>query len=148
MLIESQRSNISFSRLEFPTPVVGGLETTVPTSADIHLYGDPDSYFTQFPRIFADCEGLTGGEGEPMAMKAAEGDGIRAEIRRKVVGYVDESSSSSRRVRAMTEAARQRKLGFAIDDESRKREYTVRELYPRLLYTFSHVVVFVLANER
>lgn len=81
-----------------------------------------------------------------MAIKAAEGDGLRAEIKRKVVGYVDESYL--RRTRAMSEAAKQRKLGFAVDDESRKREFTVRELYPRLLYTFSHVVVFVLANER
>ena len=146
MLIESQRSNASSSKIDFPTPVVGGLETTVPTSADIHLYGDPDSYFTQFPRIFADCEGLTGGEGEPMAIKAADGDSLRAEIKRKVVSYVDEPYL--RRLRAMSEAANQRRLGFAVDDESRKREFTVRELYPRLLYTFSHVVVFVLANER
>ena len=68
------------------------------------------------------------------------------EVRKKVDKHSDDGYL--RRYREKGHGCKRRKLGFAIDDESRKREYTVRELYPRLLYTFSHVVVFVLHNER
>lgn len=39
-------------------------------------------------------------------------------------------------------------IEWANTEESRQREYAVRELYPRLLYTFSDVVVFVLRNPK
>ena len=68
------------------------------------------------------------------------------EVKKKV-----ESGSESyyhRKMREDAQGARSRKLGFAKDDTQRTREFTVQELYPRLLYTFSHVVVFVLYNER
>ena len=41
-----------------------------------------------------------------------------------------------------------RKLEWAIDDEKKQRGYAVTELYPRLLYTFSDTVVFVIRNPR
>lgn len=146
MLIESQKTSIDPSKSDFPTPVVGGIGTSIPTSADIHLYADPDSYFTQFPRIYADCEGLTGGERAPMANRALDVDGLGNEAKKRIEAHKDDTYV--RRLREKSHGANRRKLGFAVDDESRKRENTVRELYPRLLYTFSHVVVFVLANER
>lgn len=146
MLIESQMTDAGQTTKEFPTPVVGGIGTSVPTSADIHLYADPDSYYTQFPRIYADCEGLTGGERAPMANRAIEVNGLGHDTKKKAEAHTDETYL--RRLRELSQGAKRRKLEFATDDETRKREYTVREFYPRLMYTFSHVVVFVLANER
>lgn len=51
------------------TPVVGGKGVTEPTSEDVHLYADPVSAITEAPIFFADCEGLSGGEREPMSAK-------------------------------------------------------------------------------
>ena len=61
MLIESQRDSTTAANHDFPTPVVGAVGTSIPTSADIHLYADPNTHFSKFPRLYADCEGLTGG---------------------------------------------------------------------------------------
>ena len=146
MLVESQKISAGQSADYFPTPVVGGIGTSIPTSADIHLYADPESQYTQFPRIYADCEGLTGGEKVPMAYRALEVEYLRSESRKKM--ETRSNNEYMRRLRERAQAAKRRKLGFADNEETRKREYTVREFYPRLLYTFSHVVVFVLHNER
>ena len=144
MLIGLQTAANGASRDEFATPVVGGVGTSIPTSADIHLYADPDSQYTQFPRIYADCEGLKGGESVPMANRAIEA--LVPETKRKAPAYSEDGYQ--RKMRGKKQGAKRRKLGFANTDDKRKREYSVRELYPRLLYTFSHVVVFVLHNER
>ena len=146
MLIGSQSTTAGSPKDDFPTPVVGGVGTSIPTSADIHLYADPDSQYTQFPRIYADCEGLKGGESVPMANRAMEVDNLISEVKKKVPAYSDDGYL--KKMREKTRGAKRRKLGFANTEEKCKREYTVRELYPRLLYTFSHVVVFVLDNER
>ncbi|KAL8826371.1 MAG: hypothetical protein Q9191_003841 [Dirinaria sp. TL-2023a] len=66
MLIELQKINAGQSSDYLPTRVVGGLGT------NIHLYADPESQYTPFPRIYAECEGLRGGEKTPMAHRAAE----------------------------------------------------------------------------
>jgi hypothetical protein len=36
-----------------------------PTSSDVHLYCDPDTLDSPRPLLFADCEGLMGGDQEP-----------------------------------------------------------------------------------
>lgn len=146
MLIGSQRVASGISKEDFPTPVVGGIGTSIPTSADIHLYADPDSQYTQFPRLYADCEGLRGGESIPMANRLMEPDRLISEVKQKVRTHSDDGYQQKMREKAR--GAKRRKLGFADTEEKCKREFTVREVYPRLLYTFSHVVVFVLSNER
>jgi energy-coupling factor transporter ATP-binding protein EcfA2 len=50
----------------FATPVIGSRGAHVPTSEDVHLYMDPRSWDSQSPLLFADCEGLEGGEREPL----------------------------------------------------------------------------------
>lgn len=146
MLIGSQRVASSISKEDFPTPVVGGIGTSIPTSADIHLYADPDSQYTQFPRLYVDCEGLRGGESIPMANRLMEPDRLISEVKRKVETHSDDGYQ--RKMREKARGAKRRKLGFADTEEKCRREFTVREVYPRLLYTFSHVVIFVLSNER
>ncbi|KAI4183098.1 MAG: hypothetical protein L6R41_005594 [Letrouitia leprolyta] len=142
MLIESQGPANKTSNDNFPTPVVGGSGISTPTSADIHLYIEPESELTRFPRIYADCEGLEGGEKMPVA------HGWIEETLSKKRNEMRLDETSARKMRDKAQRGIKRKLKWAITDEKRKREYTVRELYPRLLYTFSNVVVFVLANER
>lgn len=41
-----------------------------------------------------------------------------------------------------------RKIAWADTPATQKREFAVGQLYPRILYTFSDVVVFVLRNPR
>ena len=66
MLIKLEKRGAGISLEDFPTPVVGGIGTSILTSADIHLYTDPKSHYTQFPQIYTDCEGLRGGEKIPI----------------------------------------------------------------------------------
>ena len=53
----------------FATPVVGPTGADIPTSGDVHLHCDPPSLCSQRPILYADCEGLDGGEREPLANK-------------------------------------------------------------------------------
>jgi energy-coupling factor transporter ATP-binding protein EcfA2 len=50
----------------FTTPVIGATGAHVPTSEDVHLYLDPRTADGSSPLLFADCEGLEGGEREPV----------------------------------------------------------------------------------
>jgi hypothetical protein len=113
---------------KFPTPVVGPISSSTPTSGDVHLYPDPLSFHTQFPKLFADSEGLNGGEKVPL--------GDRSNIHPALL------SDGSRKGRKFWD------LQWANDPQTRRREYAVRHMYPRFLYTFSDVVVYVLRNER
>ena len=130
---------------EFPVPVVGGSGTSVPTSGDVHLYADPESYYAQFPRLYADCEGLLGGEKIPIANRVKGTDNPFGDPKKRFDAHGE--SGHANRVRKKARGAK-RALKWATAGETSKREFAVRELYPRILYTFSDVVVFVLHNER
>lgn len=43
-----------------------------PTSANVHLYADPITIHTDNPFLFADCEGLNGGNDSPAAVVVQE----------------------------------------------------------------------------
>ena len=125
----------------FATPVVGAAGADVPTSEDVHLYLDPCSAELEAPILLADCEGLEGGEREPLGAKFKK---IRRSARnaRNTEPQFEEISARTPR------AASGRELIWADNAKSRSREYAVTNLYPRLLYTFSDVIVFVLKNPR
>lgn len=54
----------------FESPVAGSMKhDKSPTSGDVHLYADPETAYTRLPMLYADCEGLSGGEMEPAANK-------------------------------------------------------------------------------
>jgi hypothetical protein len=118
---------------QYPSPIVGSPHNDgTPTSADVHLYPDPDTFHGQKPMLYADCEGLDAGEEAPFGLASRRG--LLKKERKKLVariagGYV-----------------RPRRLEWANTDVKQTRHFAVRELYPRLLYTFSDVVVFVLRN--
>jgi len=116
----------------FETPVVGAAGRDVATSEDVHLYLDPDSSESQVPLLFADCEGLEGGERDP----------VGAKLKRKLASSQNNASSSRRKPTS------ERELVWADTPKKQSRDFAVAHLYPRLLYTFSDVIVFVLKNPR
>jgi energy-coupling factor transporter ATP-binding protein EcfA2 len=119
----------------YATPVVGTAGAHVPTSEDVHLYLDPRSAHSHDPMLFADCEGLEGGEREPMGVK----------LRKKWRVNQEKGEGESRK---STKVCSERELMWANGPRERSREFAVTNLYPRLLYTFSDVIVFVLRNPR
>ena len=117
----------------FGSPVVGSIKyDKSPTSGDVHLYADPETAYTRLPMLYADCEGLSGGEMEPAANK----------LRQK---------SKNPRTQRRQALLRGQPRDFFPGNPNNKvgsRELAVKKVYPRLLYTFSDVIVFVLRNAR
>lgn len=91
------------------------------------------------PILYADCEGLEGGEREPVSSRFNKS-------KRRFAG-VGRVSSFEKKVNK-TQHTSEREITWADTPLKRSREYAVTHLYPRLLYTFSDVVVFVLKNPR
>ena len=122
----------------FPSPVVGAAGLDVPTSGDVHLYSDPKTCMSDNPIMYADCEGLEGGEREPLGAR------LKRQDKPSKVGRVDSFERKLERIHHTSE----REITWANTKAKSSREFIVTNLYPRLLYTFSDVVVFVLKNPR
>ncbi|THC94944.1 hypothetical protein EYZ11_005583 [Aspergillus tanneri] len=132
LLIELQ----SASQQKRQVPVVGSIKhQDLPTSGDVHLYSDPVSADTANPILYADCEGLDGGERAPMGVK------FMKTARRIAANQVPEE------IRTRSSPS-ERDIIWATTERTKSREYIVRNLYPRLLYTFSDTIVFVTKNPR
>lgn len=95
--------------------------------------------------LYADCEGLEGGESAPKSETS-----LLQYMTNNMKRQRDNPSEPYPQKRSYWKGYRaSRELAWAINDkEKSKREYIVTELYPRLLYTFSDVVVFVLRNTK
>ena len=122
----------------FPSPVVGAAGLDLPTSGDVHLYSDPQTSKSDNPILFADCEGLEGGERVPL--------GARFKRKDKASNFGRIGSFEKKVQRAQHTS--EREITWADSNAKRSREFAVTQLYPRLLYTFSDVIVFVLKNPR
>jgi energy-coupling factor transporter ATP-binding protein EcfA2 len=122
----------------FTTPVIGATGAHVPTSEDVHLYLDPRTADGSSPLLFADCEGLEGGEREP----------VGALFKKKRRSDKKPEGSMGGRISRAMKIISERELTWAENPSMRTREFAVTNLYPRLLYTFSDVIVFVLKNPR
>jgi hypothetical protein len=83
------------------------------------------------PILYADCEGLDAGEQPPVGSWSRRNKG----------------SDRNRLVRKIANG-KVHALEWATTDQTRTRQFAVTELYPRLLYTFSDAVVFVLRNAK
>ena len=119
-------------------PVVGStLHADLPTSGDVHLYPDLSTFESDQPILYADCEGLDGGERKPMGARRDK-----------------KSNDENHRTTSFTKHLRkqhhtcEREIMWADTPSKMSRDYHVRHLYPRLLFTFSDVVVFVMKNPR
>ena len=123
---------------DFATPVVGTAGSVTPTSDDVHLYLDPRTVDTDSPLLYADCEGLNGGERVPTAARFRKA--VRAFQRVQV-----EDPEPPLQKRQYTS---RRELLWTDESAVNSREFAVENLYPRLLYTFSDVIVFILKAHR
>lgn len=122
-------------------PVVGStLHADLPTSGDVHLYADIKTVGGEQPILYADCEGLDGGERQPMGARSRN-KGQKPAVSR------DRTHSFTKHIRKQHHTS-EREILWADTALKRSREYHVRHLYPRLLYTFSDVIVFVMKNPR
>ncbi|KAH8677541.1 hypothetical protein BX600DRAFT_430886 [Xylariales sp. PMI_506] len=124
-LLIDRQDMTSTGESKFYSPVTSSNHDRIPTTGDVHLYADPATLYTPAPLLLVDSEGFNGGEAAPKQLRN------RSEEFAK--GY---KSCSSRRIT------------WAKTPNTKKREYAVSQLYPRILYTFSDVVVFVLRNAR
>src|SRR5579862_6606976 len=120
------------SKLNYPegkceTPVVGRPNDSLsPTSGDVHLYPDPKSFKTNRPLLYADCEGIQGGDRLPKAAQAKLA---------KATAQAQHSSPVKHSVVQGLRHVADRSIKWAKSDEKRRREYSVDHLYPKLLYT-------------
>jgi energy-coupling factor transporter ATP-binding protein EcfA2 len=125
------------SNTKLSSPVVGATGKDVPTSEDVHLYPDPSTSFMDHPILFADCEGLDGGEREPVKS-----------VVRKTKDETEEQKPAGPDAAPKAQYYSERALLWADTPERRTRQFAVAHLYPRLLFTFSDTIVFVLKNPR
>jgi len=124
----------------YSTPVIGSRTAHLPTSEDVHLYLDPRTASTKRPILLADCEGLDGGDREPVGAK------LKAQFRKEDEQVARNNDGFFKRQRVAYEC----ELRWSITNESktRSRGFAATHVYPRLLYAFSDVIVFVLKNHR
>jgi hypothetical protein len=109
--------------LDGEAPVVGS--STEPskatsTSGEVNLYKEPSTFGTSTPILYADCEGLDGGE--PVCSKHQK------HWSKYGRSYVMSQRHSS--------------------GESMDRKTAVNTIYPRFLYIFSDVICMVTSNPR
>ena len=123
----------------YSTPVIGSRTDHLPTSEDVHLYLDPRTASTKRPILLADCEGLDGGDREPV------GSRLKARFRKEDEHIARNDDNAFKRQRVAYEC----ELQWSVTgSKTRSRGFAVTHVYPRLLYAFSDVIVFVLKNHR
>ncbi|KAI9896896.1 hypothetical protein N3K66_007918 [Trichothecium roseum] len=135
---------------EFPTPIASlPQKNHVTTTGNVHLYAEPATFYTQTPRLYADCEGLEGGEALPMGLRHLNlprsdrlGNNMPPQARHRL------PNEAKRKLKRTCHRSQRLVLWTQQHDIKKKREFLVTNLYPRLLYTFSDTVVFVLRNPR
>jgi len=113
------------------TPVVGHpRHSSTPTSGDVHLFADPLTRNTARPYLYADCEGMDGNTKIPVA--------VRAVSRVRKLGMLGELKNQRfRKIRLKWPSG-----------EQKTRQWMVKQFFPRVLFTFSDVVVYVTKNFR
>ncbi|KAI0471495.1 hypothetical protein GGR56DRAFT_654355 [Xylariaceae sp. FL0804] len=131
LLIDSQDLDSPEGSRYF-SPVTSSNQDRISTTGDVHLYADPASLHSSNPLLLVDCEGFSGGEAVPKQLRQHRDD---ADSARPNGDHAGRYSST-------------RKIEWAETPQTQKREFAVSQLYPRILYTFSDVVVFVLRNPR
>lgn len=98
----------------------GTLDSCTSTSGEVNLYKDPSTFGSTNPILYADCEGLEGGE--PLCSK------YQKEWSKYGKTYLMETKDSN---------------GHPMDRKS-----AVRNLYPRFLYLFSDIICLVSKNPK
>jgi hypothetical protein len=90
--------------------------------------------------FYADCEGLQGGDSDPLSQRSTRPSATRSKS-----GHIQQANAGpSTGLIERFVKGRLRQLGLL---GKRGRQYIVENLYSRVLYTFSDVIVFVLSAE-
>ncbi|KAM7215074.1 hypothetical protein V8F06_009528 [Rhypophila decipiens] len=147
LLISRAEADIQSQRQGFHVPVTGLSNDNISTTGDVHLYSDPTTYWNQTPLLYADCEGLSGGENVPL------GTITKQKVAKAKAAKSGTTPLRSKRVRKTVDATvatgrMLKRLAWADNSRTQSRQHSVKELYPRILYTFSDVIVFVLRESR
>ena len=122
-------------------PVVSSITNkALPTSSDVHLYADLRTIEGDYPILYADCEGLDGGERKPMAAQARN--------RQTEPNFAEHRTPSFSKHMRRQHHTDEREIMWADNSDKKSREYHVLHLYPRLLFTFSDVIVFVMREAK
>lgn len=129
MLINREQARVQDGN-NYPAPVPGLLGDNIPTTGDVHLYADPGTYYAHKPILFADCEGMAGGESTPSGH------------------FYKEKIERVRKHKPQIKRKLRKPITWANNSKMQSREYAVTTLFPRILYTFSDVVVFILREPR
>lgn len=156
MLIDRQASG-SEDGSRYYSPVTSSNQDRTATTGDVHIYADPSSAFSTTPLLFVDCEGLNGGEAMPKQLRHHQHQDPRPAGPRPATSAAPPPPYEPTTTSTNTDHGRRyirsrhsskRPIAWARTPQTRKREHAVSQLYPRVLYTFSDVVVFVLRNPR
>jgi hypothetical protein len=146
ILVDKERGTRTRAEgLAFSSPVTSLANNNLPTSGDVHLYSDPTTYSEQCPIMYADCEGLEGGEAVPQGAMFKQKDGVATPS--SLIPNPSHNSQFRKKIRKKA-GNLTRDLAWAVDPDTQRREFAVTQLYPRLLYTFSDAVVYVLKNAK
>lgn len=123
----------------FDTPVVGRLDDELTsTSENVHLYFDSKSFSSRCPILYADCEDI---QNDDSLSKIVEG---RSEFWSKSLNVQYDKG----KVKAIRNFADRSLYWIKSDHVKKRRSYSVRNLFSRILYTFSDVIVFVLRAQK
>jgi hypothetical protein len=127
-------------------PVVGRHDCTIPTSGDVHLYRDPfaDQADISRPLLYADCEGFYGGEkvsDSLLARRDANSLPSSSDILGQDIGTLAKISY------AYLKNGVKRALRMPTRVTDQTRESAVMELFPRLLYNFSDVIIHLIPQQ-
>ncbi|KAF1731949.1 hypothetical protein CRV24_008142 [Beauveria bassiana] len=150
------------------SPVVGDPDKSTPTSGNVHLYygGALDEATGQLPLLYADCEGFGGGgvgEFESMTVEEKQTlgkdhmpqDEGKTPASHQETSNTDEQATASQKTSsgiggkiaaAFASTLEPLKRPFK-SNELTERSHAVNEMFPRLLYNFSDVIVYVVHYE-
>jgi hypothetical protein len=146
LLIDLKRKDREIDDKLMSAPVIGRAACELPTSADVHLYVDPASRYNNRPLLYADCEGLEGGERDPVATNVAKTQPSRP------FSNASSVTTPAPMLRKLARGTKRwiqwAKRGNDNYEQASKRGFAVAEMYPRIFYAFSDVIVFVLNNPK
>jgi len=123
----------------YSTPVISSRTDHLPTSEGVHLYLDPRTAFTNRPILLADCEGLDGGDRESVALW------LKTRFRKEEEHTARNDDSFFKRQRVAYECALQWSMNGS---RAQSRGFAATNVFPRLLYAVSDIIVFVQINHR
>lgn len=132
---------------DIPVPVTGDNSDSLPTSSDIHLYQDliAAKENPERPLLFADCEGFGTANHSAAANSRAESmKSIEANAPDQVRQDARELSKWTKKAFDTTMRFIKRTLRWL--DPNIDRSGAIQELFPKLVYNISDVVVYVIAE--